>query len=246
MAAKITRDVLESYLHCKYKAHLKLAGQQGTKSDYETLLCRLSERLRLGATAKLLDCLKEGDVVRSILLTTSALKKGSLLILDGTLEDELVSARYDGLKKVDGSSALGDFYYVPIMFFQGRQFRKQQKLLLELYALLLSRLQGRVPNIGIIWRGNQCKATRVHLNPNLREGERFLPEVNKMQGAAQEPKLILNDHCQICEFRQRCHTEAVQKDNLSPLAAAGWRLLASRHAGQPQPHVHLGLASLRR
>lgn len=27
MAAKITRDILESYLHCKYKGHLKLTGQ---------------------------------------------------------------------------------------------------------------------------------------------------------------------------------------------------------------------------
>jgi hypothetical protein len=33
MATKIARDVLEGYLHCKIKAHLKLAGQQGSKSD---------------------------------------------------------------------------------------------------------------------------------------------------------------------------------------------------------------------
>ena len=41
MAAKITRDILESYLHCKYKGFLKLTGQQGTKSDYETLLTEI-------------------------------------------------------------------------------------------------------------------------------------------------------------------------------------------------------------
>jgi hypothetical protein len=34
MATKITRDIIESYLNCKYKGHLKLAGQQGTQSDY--------------------------------------------------------------------------------------------------------------------------------------------------------------------------------------------------------------------
>jgi hypothetical protein len=32
MAEKITRDTVESYLNCKHKAHLKLAGQQGSKS----------------------------------------------------------------------------------------------------------------------------------------------------------------------------------------------------------------------
>ena len=35
------------------------------------------------------------------------------------------------------------------------------------------------------------------------------------------PSLILNDHCQICEFRQRCHDQAVQEDNLSLLRGMG-------------------------
>ena len=38
MAAKITRDTMERHLHCKTKAHLKLAGQRGSMSDYEGLL----------------------------------------------------------------------------------------------------------------------------------------------------------------------------------------------------------------
>ena len=37
MATKITRDIIESYLNCKYKGHLKLAGESGTQSDYEAM-----------------------------------------------------------------------------------------------------------------------------------------------------------------------------------------------------------------
>ena len=37
MATKITRDIIESYLNCKTKGHLKLAGETGTKSDYEAM-----------------------------------------------------------------------------------------------------------------------------------------------------------------------------------------------------------------
>ena len=37
MATKITRDIIESYLSCKYKGHLKLTGASGTQSDYETM-----------------------------------------------------------------------------------------------------------------------------------------------------------------------------------------------------------------
>ncbi len=50
MAAKITRDVLESYLHCKYKGYLKLTGQQGTRSDYESLRTEMRAEVRLAAT----------------------------------------------------------------------------------------------------------------------------------------------------------------------------------------------------
>ena len=42
-----------------------------------------------------------------------------------------------------------------------------------------------------------------------------------MVGAESPPKLILNDHCQVCEFRQRCHDQAVQEDNISLLRGMG-------------------------
>jgi predicted RecB family nuclease len=35
------------------------------------------------------------------------------------------------------------------------------------------------------------------------------------------PKLILNNHCAICEFRQQCNTQAVQEDNLSLIRGIG-------------------------
>ena len=35
------------------------------------------------------------------------------------------------------------------------------------------------------------------------------------------PRLLLNDHCPVCEFRQRCHDQAVREDNLSLLRGLG-------------------------
>src|SRR3954453_9141806 len=53
MTTKITRDVLESYLRCKYKGHLKLAGEQGSKSDYEMLQEASRNQVRQAAETKL-------------------------------------------------------------------------------------------------------------------------------------------------------------------------------------------------
>jgi len=61
----------------------------------------------------------------------------------------------------------------------------------------------------------------VRLNGDLRKTERLLREVKEVVNAQSPPKLMLNDHCQVCEFRQRCHDQAVQEDNISLLRGMG-------------------------
>ena len=215
MAAKITRDVLESYLNCKFKGHLKLTGQQGTKSDYETLLSEMRAKVKLAAIDKILARNPEEEIPRNIPLTTSVLKQGASFLLDATLEDDLFSLSFDGLKKVDGPSKVGDFHYIPMIFHEGRRVRDEQRILLELQGLLLSRLQGQMPVNGVVWHGKECKVTRVRLNADLRKTERLLRDLKEMCSAESPLKLMLNDHCQVCEFRIRCHAQALQEDNLS-------------------------------
>jgi predicted RecB family nuclease len=215
MATKITRDVLEGYLNCKYKGHLKLVGQQGTKSDYENLLTERRADVRLAAFDKILAQNPTEEVVRNVTLTTSVLKRAPLFILDGTLEDDLFSLDFDGLKKVDGPSKLGGFHYVPMLFFEGTKIGKPQRLLLEIQGLLLSRIQNRTPAVGIVWLGEECRASNMRLGSDQRAIERLLRELREMAASESTPSLILNDHCSVCEFRQQCHAQAVKEDNLS-------------------------------
>ena len=49
MATKITRGIIESYLNCKYKGHLKLTGESGAISDYETMTAAARASSRAGA-----------------------------------------------------------------------------------------------------------------------------------------------------------------------------------------------------
>ncbi len=125
MAAQITSEALEAFLHCKFKAHLKLTGQQGVRSDYEAMLLDMRAEVRLAAIDKTVS--KSDEVERAIPLTTAALKRGAAFILDATLDD----LHFDGLKRVDDSSKLGDFHYVPMLFHERNKVGKEQKLLLE-------------------------------------------------------------------------------------------------------------------
>jgi predicted RecB family nuclease len=221
MNAKITRDVLESRLHCKYKAFLKLTGQQGAKSEYETFLTTTGAEARLVTIDRVFAAHANDEVARHVPLTTAILKRGLPFIFDATLEADGISLLFDGLKKVDGASKLGDFHYVPILFHQGPHVRQEQKRLLELYAMFLSPFQEKAPASGIIWQGHTGKTTKVHLSSEPRRAEQLLRDLKNINTLELPPKLILNDHCQICEYRQRCHAQALQEDNISLLRGMG-------------------------
>ena len=116
MGARITRDIIESYLHCGLKVHLKLAGNQGISSDYEGFFLQTRREVRQQAMDKILDKTSRNDVASHIPLTATSLRAGPSYVLDTILDDDLLTLSFDGLKKVDGPSGLGDFHFVPMLF----------------------------------------------------------------------------------------------------------------------------------
>ena len=133
---KITRDILESYLQCKYKGHLKLAKEQDIKSDYELLLIEFRNQVRVAAADKLARN-RKGDLAQGLAITLRTLKRGSLLLLDASVEAEEFSICFDALQKEAGPSLLGNFHYIPVLFHETEKPSRLQKDLLELYGLII-------------------------------------------------------------------------------------------------------------
>jgi predicted RecB family nuclease len=213
---RITRDVIESYVACHYKAFLKLAGHKGVTPDNPRLLLDGNSRFPFTPIGGVHLQHVKNQTTKSVELTSSSLSKGAALILDGIFETDLISLHIEGLQRVAGSSDIGDFHYLPFVFQSGAEAHESQRVLLDLYAFILSRLQGRVPDKGVIWKG-AGKSSAVQLSPGLKRGERILNARTEEQRTEQPPMLILNKHCQICEFQSRCHAQAVEEDNLSLL-----------------------------
>ena len=57
-----------------------------------------------------------------------------------------------------------------------------------------------------------------------------MSQLHQIQQSASPPALILNDHCHICEFRQRCHAQAVDENNLSLLRGMTEQQMAKLNA----------------
>jgi predicted RecB family nuclease len=222
MATKITRDALESYLNCKTKTHLKLAGHQGSMSDYQGLLVASREEVRRQATVKILAQYPEAEVARNVFLTTAALAAGPSFVLDATLEDNSLSLRYDGLKRVPGHSLLGAFHYAPVLYHEAQKVGPVQRLLLAALGRAIGDFQGRQPSTAFVYRGRDCHRVRVEISAKLQERASVVwRDLRELPTGGSRPRLMLNAHCSVCEFHQRCRREATDSDDLSLLQGLG-------------------------
>jgi predicted RecB family nuclease len=218
VSTKITRAVLEGYLECTYKGWLRLAGETGDESDYQKMTTKQEVQARTLAFARLLACHPEGEACRCARLTVADLGRGSPFVLDTTIEDAEASLRFDGLMRVEGASRLGDFHYAPVLCQAGPTIRRHTRQLLAVMGLVLGAVQGRPPAAGLVVRGPECRRTKVKLTAKLnRRAGDIMDRLKRMHAGQNGPVLTLNDHCQECEFRNRCHAEATAKDDLSLL-----------------------------
>ena len=222
LAMKITNEVLEGYLNCKTKGHLKLAGESGTQSDYEAMTTAAGRASREAALARLVARFGEGDACRGVAVTAATLKQGAPLLADATLEDEGLSLRFDALKRADGASKLGDHHYLPVLHNHGDKVGRTRKLLLAVLGLVLARVQGLRPAVGLVARGPEGRLGKVRLDAKLyRQAEQVLDEVKRLQAGRRAAAADAQRPLPECEFRQRCHEQAVQEDNLSLLRGMG-------------------------
>jgi predicted RecB family nuclease len=222
MATKITQNIITSYLNCKYKGYLKLVGECGTESDYEAMTATAEQASRQETIAKLAARFGDGDSDGGTSVTAAVLKHGKTLLADASLEDDILSLRFDALKWADGASKLGDHHYVPVLHNHGDKVSRRQTLLLAVLSLTLDHVQGMHPTFGLVARGSEGGLGKVRLDARLyRQAEQILDELKRLLADGEAPRLTLNSHCQVCEFRQRCRSQAEKADDISLLGGVG-------------------------
>jgi predicted RecB family nuclease len=172
--------------------------------------------------AKLFDRFEEGEALRGVPATATTLKHGAPLLTDVVLEDEDLSICLDAVKRAAGASKLGDHHYLPVLYNHGDKIGRPQKLLLAVFGLALACVQGLRPATGLVARGPEGRLGKVRLDAKFyRQAEQVLDEVKRLQAGGELPRLALNKHCQICEFRQRCRMQAEETDDISLLRGVG-------------------------
>lgn len=181
------------------------------------MLFEANSQIKRKVIQKILSHSSNAEVACNVAATRQLLLQGFRFIINGTVKKDNLSLSFDGLKKVDGQSKIANFHYVPILISESENIHNNERRLLALYGLVLADVQGRHPRQGLFIHGQQLKTTAIKLNPSDRKPRRDLEEIKNLQKEVGSPPLILNSHCQICEFHQRCLQQATIDDNLSLL-----------------------------
>ncbi len=221
MNALITPDVIESYFHCRRKAYLKAAGESGVTHDFESHQNEIASAIKQAINDRIAVKNAPTDVRHRVAMTPTVLRSGVLYILDATLRTPEFHLTFDGLRFIPRDSSNAKAHYIPISYFPQRNLRKEQKLLLASYALILGEAQECNVNSGLVFFGPDFRSTSLRLQKLLPDATRALRELRQLLEASDPPPVLINNHCAVCEYRKQCNEQAIRDDNISLLRGLG-------------------------
>src|SRR5271157_1997890 len=235
---QITESLFVAYCQCPFKAFLKSKGEVGDVVDYEAIQKEADGRFRDEAIERLLRSHAESQVSREPPSLRCAVKEGVKLIVGATVEALGVALRFDVLERLVDRDDDRRSVYVPLQFSHRHKLTREDSLLAAFHGIVLAEALGQpVPFVKVV-HGPDFSVSKIKLagptgTPRLvKEARQSLDRLRKQIESTSPPLMILNSHCPSCEFRNRCHSEAVNKDDLSLLRGMSEKeILAQRKRG---------------
>jgi predicted RecB family nuclease len=209
MSIVITSEILKAYSLCPRKAYLLMYGkEQGSLHEYEQILIRnqIENQSRNWEIIKQ----KHIDVYP---YSISNLEKGYEVFIDVNLAADWFQVNCPILL-----TRVNNMSYEPTIFIGTHTINNTDKISLMFVSHVLTKIQGNTPETGYIVN---IKGESRQLN--LKESHKvIMPLLEPLQewlnqSSPEEPPVILNKHCSLCQFREQCKAKAIQEDNLSLL-----------------------------
>jgi predicted RecB family nuclease len=213
----ITDATFAAFLHCETKAYLFREGATRTHSDVDPWQLTLARTFKDSATEWLRSTVSDSECFVG-LPPARILEQGLYrIILDPLLETSEIHSHPDALWLMPSGSETSGVVYSPVRFIRHEKLSTIDKLMLAFDAIALGCVTGRIPRSGKLIHGSQFSTVTVPLAKLLESARSFLTKVVSQQ-ASGRPPLVLNKHCQVCEFQSCCRKVAVEVDDLSLLA----------------------------
>jgi len=217
-APLLTNDVFEAYLQCRRKALLRFQKHRARRTEYERLQKRLDDRFHALAKSRISARFRKGDILSVPRLSRSLLDQGYSLILDTTVVCDSVTCVVHALRRSASTPAEENPHYEPVLFCRHDRVGQMQKMSLAFAAMVVGLFQGRTPEHGSLFHGHDLTLSRLRLCSCLQRVQQILKDLEQLVESNDSVPLVLNSHCEICEFKELCRTKAVEDDSLSLLS----------------------------
>ena len=216
MAVQMSDKLFLDYLHCKYKAYLKLAGKSGIKGDYEKFLDDQDASYRRCAWEHFQQSKQIIPLPEAITTFKDVKKQKPAVATDVSIVNDRYDLILDAVELKSQALAQKPIYH-PIIYLPHQKISKQDKLLLAFCGSALSHEQKAETTSGSFILGDKLSTSKVQLSSLIKVAGKIEKEIAKMMDTKAAPPLRLNAHCKICEFQESCIVAAKEKDDLSLL-----------------------------
>ena len=212
----ITNEIIESFLKCKYKSYLKFKNEAGNKTEYELLENELFNLYK----KKFHDNIQLNSKFQ-ILPILDFRKKNQIKALSYAIGPSVQSKEFeiafDALEISPHKPSSRKLFYIPISISPKEKISKHERLFLVVNCLIFSKLKSISLEFGKIIYGCSLKSTKINLKTYSKEAQKILRELRKTVSDENAPRFFQNSHCKICEFKETCRAELIEKDDLSLL-----------------------------
>ena len=232
----LTLDLMRAFVRCRYKAFLKCTGQTGSPTEYELLESRLAGAYQEKAVQWLAERFSPCEVAHGPLSLEDVLKGRHRLILNVSSMDQHGSITIPAIERL-ASGRQRD--YAVLTFSPGNKVARPTKLLAGLLGTALRTWRGLPVSCAKVVFGLRLSTTRLGLSGSNgpthlgKEATSTLLDLESMVTTPLTPKLFLNAHCNVCEFREPLPEGGYRAGELEPfggIAAKGNRSLErTRH-----------------
>src|SRR4051812_3689084 len=215
----ISATVFAAYLRCSTKAHLLARGEKPPGSFFTDTLGRISSAYKAIACERLGAGVAGFASISRLPLPTAPASDRAVAFVDC----ETASYALDTPTRApsDRKTRRDEFGpdYVPVLFSAWDQSDQFHNLLVCFGALAVQQATGRkISSVGkVIYGQDHCIRT-IKIADYLSKTRQVIEAITSARVAG-EPALVLNKHCRTCDFQTRCHSLAVEQENLSLLGA---------------------------
>lgn len=206
----ITADSIIAYAQCERKSFLLLYdNSQGINPDYSSVM----EELTRGFKGRYLQNLLEQNS-NVLLYSIKRMMEGQSILINANLEWDDLQAFVDILTLKKNASIEQIHYYEPTIIVGTHKISNEQIIRLKFVGYVLSRIQQREPLTGTIITADN-RIHRIKIDGADRIISPILSALRGWRYSQKSPPVILNKHCQYCQFRIDCREKAIQVDHIS-------------------------------